>query len=159
LLEAALFEFFSINELSVDHFCNFFALPAISELGATLGWIQEHAVLLSFDLASTSLTGSKDCNRRARIFSENRMLVQSRNRRHAYGDEMSDRHGTRVAFTSNATPINTAAVFSEFLALRVLRWNCPVYWDRTLYNRLARVLRTRQPMRPLMVRAGRAVSR
>jgi len=38
LLEAPLFDFFSINELSVDHFCNFFALPAIAKFSATLHW-------------------------------------------------------------------------------------------------------------------------
>jgi hypothetical protein len=36
LLEAPPFEFLSINELSVDHFCNFFALPAIAKFSATL---------------------------------------------------------------------------------------------------------------------------
>jgi hypothetical protein len=56
LLEAPPFEFFSINEPSVDHFCNFFALPAISKLGATLDWFQEHADLVSPDLATNSLT-------------------------------------------------------------------------------------------------------
>jgi hypothetical protein len=38
LLEAPLVDFFSINELSVDHFCNFFALPAIAKFSATLHW-------------------------------------------------------------------------------------------------------------------------
>ena len=68
LLEAPLFDFFSINELSVDHFCNFFALPAIAKFSATLHWYSEHLVLLSSDLAVTNLTRSKSRNRHARMF-------------------------------------------------------------------------------------------